>query len=133
MVPTDLRYTKDHEWVRVDGDEATVGITEYAASQLGDIVFVELPETGRALTQSAAFGVVESVKAVSDLFAPVSGSVVETNDALTGTPEIVNSEPYGAGWMVRITVTDLDPDYKAPWNSGGIGRGVGPDRNDRNR
>ena len=117
MVPTDLRYTKDHEWVRLAGNDATIGITEYAASQLGDIVFVELPETGRPLTQSAAFGVVESVKAVSDLFAPVSGSVVETNDALTGTPEIVNSEPYGAGWMVRITVTDpseldslLDPE-----------------------
>ena len=106
MVPTDLRYTKDHEWVRLAGSDATIGITEYAASQLGDIVFVELPETGRALTQSAAFGVVESVKAVSDLFAPVSGSVVETNDALAGTPELVNSEPYGAGWMVRITVAD---------------------------
>ena len=106
MVPTDLRYTKDHEWVRLAGTDATIGITEYAASQLGDIVFVELPETGRELTQSAAFGVVESVKAVSDLFAPVSGSVVQTNDALAGTPELVNSEPYGAGWMVRITVAD---------------------------
>ena len=106
MVPTDLRYTKDHEWVRLNGSDATIGITEYAASQLGDIVFVELPETGRELTQSAAFGVVESVKAVSDLFAPVSGSVVQTNDALAGTPELVNSEPYGAGWMVRITVAD---------------------------
>ena len=106
MVPTDLRYTKDHEWVRLAGSDATIGITDYAASQLGDIVFVELPETGRALTQSAAFGVVESVKAVSDLFAPVSGSVVETNDALAGTPELVNSEPYGAGWMVRVTVAD---------------------------
>ena len=107
MVPTDLHYTKDHEWVRVSGSDATVGITEYAASQLGDIVFVELPEAGRALTQSAAFGVVESVKAVSDLFAPMSGSVIETNDALAGSPELVNSEPYGAGWMVRLSVTDL--------------------------
>ena len=106
MVPTDLRYTRDHEWVRLSGTEATIGITEYAASQLGDIVFVELPEAGRALAQSAAFGVVESVKAVSDLFAPMSGSVVETNDALAGSPELVNSEPYGAGWMVRLTVTD---------------------------
>jgi glycine cleavage system H protein len=79
MVPTDLRYTKDHEWVRVDGEEATIGITAYAAEQLGDIVFVELPEAGRALEQFAAFGVVESVKAVSDLFAPVSGEVVEAN------------------------------------------------------
>lgn len=102
MVPTDLRYTKDHEWVRVDGDEATVGITEYAAGQLGDIVFVELPDAGRALEQFATFGVVESVKAVSDLFAPVSGEVVTTNEALTGSPELVNADPHGGGWMIRI-------------------------------
>jgi len=106
MVPTDLRYTKDHEWVRVDGDEATVGITEYAASQLGDIVFVELPDAGRKLDQHATFGVVESVKAVSDLFAPVSGEVLATNDALTGAPELVNGEPYGEGWMIRIRLAD---------------------------
>jgi glycine cleavage system H protein len=106
MVPTDLRYTKDHEWVRLDGDRATVGITEYAAGQLGDIVFVELPEVGRVVTQSAPFGVVESVKAVSDLFAPVSGSVVEANETLAGQPELVNAEPYGAGWMVRVSVSD---------------------------
>jgi glycine cleavage system H protein len=106
MVPTDLRYTKDHEWVRVDGDIATVGITEYAASQLGDIVFVELPVIGRSLTQGAAFGVVESVKAVSDLYAPVSGEVTEGNDALADGPELVNSDPFGAGWMVRLRVTD---------------------------
>ena len=105
-VPADLRYTKDHEWVRVDGDEATVGITEYAASQLGDIVFVELPEVGRELTQFAAFGVVESVKAVSDLFAPLTGSVTATNDALAGSPEQVNGDPYGEGWMVRIKLAD---------------------------
>jgi glycine cleavage system H protein len=102
MVPTDLRYTKDHEWVRVEGDEATVGITEYAAGQLGDIVFVELPDAGRNLDQFATFGVVESVKAVSDLFAPVSGEVVTTNDALTGSPELVNADPHGGGWMIRI-------------------------------
>jgi glycine cleavage system H protein len=106
MVPTDLRYTKDHEWVRVAGDEATVGITEYAASQLGDIVFVELPDAGRKLDQHATFGVVESVKAVSDLFAPVSGEVLTTNDALTGAPELVNGEPYGDGWMIRIRLAD---------------------------
>jgi glycine cleavage system H protein len=106
MVPTDLRYTKDHEWVRLEGSNATVGITEYAANQLGDIVFVELPEVGRTLSQSAVFGVVESVKAVSDLFAPVSGPVVEANAALAGQPELVNSEPYGAGWMLRLTVAD---------------------------
>jgi glycine cleavage system H protein len=105
MVPSDLRYTKDHEWVRVDGDEATVGITEYAASQLGDIVFVELPDAGRSLEQFAAFGVVESVKAVSDLFAPVSGDVAAANGALAGSPELVNSDPYGEGWMIKLRVT----------------------------
>jgi glycine cleavage system H protein len=106
MVPDDLRYTKDHEWVRVEGDQATVGITQYAAEQLGDIVFVELPEAGRKLDQFATFGVVESVKAVSDLFAPVSGEVVEANGALSKEPELVNREPYGAGWMLRIKVAD---------------------------
>jgi glycine cleavage system H protein len=106
MVPTDLRYTKDHEWVRVEGDEATIGITQYAADQLGDIVFVELPDTGRTLEQFATFGVVESVKAVSDLFAPLAGEVVATNDALTATPELVNGDPYGAGWMLRVRVSD---------------------------
>ncbi len=106
MVPTDLHYTKDHEWVRLEGDEATVGITAYAADQLGDIVFVEVPDVGRSLEQFAAFGVVESVKAVSDLFAPVGGEVVGTNDALIGQPELVNSEPYGAGWMIRLRLAD---------------------------
>ena len=105
MVPAELRYTKDHEWVRIEGDEATVGITAYAADQLGDIVFVELPESGRSLTQFAAFGVVESVKAVSDLFAPLTGDVTTTNDALTGSPELVNSDPYGDGWMLRLKLT----------------------------
>src|SRR5688572_15091214 len=104
--PNDLRYTRDHEWVRVDGDEATVGITQYAADQLGDIVFVELPEAGRDLEEAKPFGVVESVKAVSDLFAPISGEVTSTNDALANEPELVNRDPYGAGWMVRMTVTD---------------------------
>ena len=105
-VPSDLRYTRDHEWVRLEGDEATVGITQYAADQLGDIVFVELPDTGRTLEGARPFGVVESVKAVSDLFAPVAGEVVATNDALAGGPELVNSDPYGQGWMVRLKVTD---------------------------
>lgn len=108
MVPTDLRYTKDHEWVRVDGDVATIGITEYAAKQLGDIVFVELPEVGRTLEQSATFGVVESVKAVSDLFAPVSGEVVEGNESLSGSPELVNGDPYGDGWMIRLRGTNQE-------------------------
>jgi glycine cleavage system H protein len=105
-VPTDLRYTKDHEWVRVDGDEATIGITAYAADQLGDIVFVELPDAGRSLDQFATFGVVESVKAVSDLFAPIGGEVIEANPALTGKPELVNEAPYGDGWMLRVRVSD---------------------------
>jgi glycine cleavage system H protein len=105
-VPTDLRYTKDHEWVRVDGDQATVGITAYAADQLGDIVFVELPDVGRSLEQFATFGVVESVKAVSDLFAPIGGEVIETNQALAASPEVVNSSPYEEGWMVRVRVAD---------------------------
>jgi glycine cleavage system H protein len=106
MVPTDLRYTKEHEWVRVEGDVATVGVTQYAADQLGDVVFVDLPEAGRSLDQFGTFGVVESVKAVSDLFAPLSGEVVEANAALAGQPELVNREPYGAGWMLRIKVAE---------------------------
>ena len=106
MVPTDLRYTKDHEWVRVDGEEAVVGITDYAANQLGDIVFVELPDAGRTLSQHATFGVVESVKAVSDLFAPVSGEVTASNAALAGAPELVNSDPFGEGWMIRVKLGD---------------------------
>ena len=106
MVPTDLRYTKDHEWVRTEGDEATIGITKYAADQLGDIVFVELPASGTTVEQFATFGVVESVKAVSDLFAPISGEVTAANDELTGKPEVVNSDPYGDGWMLRVRVSD---------------------------
>jgi glycine cleavage system H protein len=103
-VPTDLRYTRDHEWVRLEGDLATVGITQYAADQLGDIVFVELPDPGRTLEGAKAFGVVESVKAVSDLYAPVTGEVVAINDALAGGPELVNSDPYGEGWMIQVRV-----------------------------
>jgi glycine cleavage system H protein len=117
MVPTDLRYTSDHEWVRMEGAEATIGITAYAADQLGDIVFVELPEVGRTIEQFAPFGVVESVKAVSDLFAPLSGEAIEANADLGAKPELVNGDPYGAGWMIRIRVSDpgqldglLDPE-----------------------
>ncbi|MBI2777881.1 MAG: glycine cleavage system protein GcvH [Chloroflexi bacterium] len=106
MVPTDLRYTKDHEWVRLEGDIATVGVTTYAAEQLGDVVFVELPDAGRTLAQHATFGVVESVKAVSDLYTPVAGEVVEVNAELASTPELVNSDPFGAGWMLRLRVSD---------------------------
>jgi glycine cleavage system H protein len=106
MVPAELRYTKEHEWVAIDGQLATVGITQYAADQLGDVVFVELPAVGRALEQFATFGVVESVKAVSDLFAPLAGEVVETNEALSGNPELVNSEPFTGGWMVKLRLDD---------------------------
>ena len=105
-VPGDLRYTKDHEWVRLDGDGAVIGITAYAAEQLGDIVFVELPDVGKSLAAGATFGVVESVKAVSDLFAPIGGEVVGTNGDLAGSPELVNSDPYGAGWMIRLRLAD---------------------------
>ena len=106
MVPGDLRYTKEHEWVRIDGDEAVVGITQFAADALGDVVFVELPKAGRALNQHQTFGVVESVKAVSDLFAPVAGEVTSANDALAGRPELVNTDPYGEGWMLRLRLAD---------------------------
>ena len=106
MVPADLRYTKDHEWVRISGDQATVGITAFAAEQLGDIVFVELPAVGASVVALATFGVVESVKAVSDLFSPLSGTVTEVNGALAGQPELVNSDPFGDGWMVRLAVAD---------------------------
>jgi glycine cleavage system H protein len=116
MVPQDLRYTKEHEWIRVEGDLATVGITDYAAKQLGDIVFVELPEIGRKVDQFAPIGVIESVKAVSDLFAPVGGDVVETNAELGTRPELLNSEPFGAGWIVRIRLSD----------SGQLGNLLGP-------
>ncbi len=106
MAPGDLRYTKDHEWVRVDGDTATIGVTDFAANQLGDVVFVDLPAAGKAVEQFATFGVVESVKAVSDLFAPVSGEVVEVNGDLGSSPELVNSDPYGAGWMIKVKLGD---------------------------
>lgn len=101
-VPPELRYTKEHEWLRLNGDEATIGITAYAAEQLGDVVFVELPEVGRSLEQFATFGVVESVKAVSDLYAPISGEVVAVNAALLEHPELVNDDPYGKGWLIRV-------------------------------
>jgi glycine cleavage system H protein len=106
MVPADLHYTKDHEWVRVDGDTATIGVTDFAAHQLGDVVFVDLPAAGRTIEQFATFGVVESVKAVSDLYAPVSGEVVGVNADLAGQPELVNSDPFGKGWMIQIRVSD---------------------------
>ena len=104
--PDDLAYSREHEWVRVNGSEATIGITSFAAEELGDIVFVELPEIGTALSQFGTFGVVESVKAVSDLYAPVSGEVTEVNEALRGAPELVNSDPFGEGWLMKVTLSD---------------------------
>jgi len=106
MYPDDLRYSREHEWVRVDGSEAVIGITSFAADELGDIVFVELPEQGVRLSQFSSFGVVESVKAVSDLFAPVSGEVVEVNAALRDTPELLNSDPFGEGWIARVALSE---------------------------
>ena len=106
MVPSDLRYTKDHEWVRVEGDTATIGVTDYAANQLGDVVFVDLPTAGKAVEQFGTFGVVESVKAVSDLYAPVSGEVIEVNGELGSNPELVNSDPFCAGWMIKVRLGD---------------------------
>jgi glycine cleavage system H protein len=104
--PADLRYTKEHEWARLEGGRVRIGITAFAQEQLGDVVFVELPKVGAHLRQMQTFGVVESVKAVSDLFAPLSGEVVEVNAALTPHPEQVNRDPYGAGWMLVVTPAD---------------------------
>lgn len=107
MYPTDLKYTKDHEWVRITGGEAVVGITDYAQQQLGDVVFVDLPEVGRALAQGDVFGTIESVKAVSELFSPLSGQVVAVNSDLSGKPEVVNSEPH-ATWMIKLALSNPD-------------------------
>jgi glycine cleavage system H protein len=106
MYPPDRRYTKDHEWVRVQGERGTIGITDYAQNQLGDVVFLELPEVGRKLQAGEVFGTVESVKAVSEMFAPLSGEVVEVNSALTDKPETLNQDPHGAAWMLVLKITD---------------------------
>src|SRR6266446_6884609 len=105
-VPADLRYTREHEWAKQEGNSVRVGITAFAQEQLGDVVFVELPKVGARVRAHQTFGVVESVKAVSDLFAPVSGEVVEANAELAQKPEIVNQEPYGGGWMLVVTAAD---------------------------
>ncbi len=105
-VPEDLHYSKDHEWVRVEGDVAIVGITDYAQNSLGDVVYVELPKKGEEFATNESFGSVESVKAVSEVFTPVSGEVVEVNEQLNDTPEKVNSDPYGEGWMVRMRMSN---------------------------
>lgn len=104
--PETLRYSNDHEWLRTEDDEGVVGITAYAADELGDVVFVELPRVGRKLAKDETFGVIESVKTASDLFAPVAGEVIAVNEALADRPELVNSEPYEGGWMVRLRLAD---------------------------
>src|SRR5512132_585717 len=104
--PEGLKYSKEHEWVLVEGTSATIGITEYAQEELGDIVFVELPEVGEKIVKDDPFGAVESVKAVSDIYAPVSGEVMETNEILPDNPETINDDPYGDGWMIRVEMTD---------------------------
>jgi glycine cleavage system H protein len=106
--PEGLKYSKEHEWVLVEGSSATIGITEYAQEELGDIVYVELPEVGEKVVKDDPFGAVESVKAVSDVYAPVSGTVLEINDVLPENPETINDDPYGDGWMIRVELTDKD-------------------------
>lgn len=105
-IPAELKYTKDHEWVRVEGDTATIGITDFAQSELGDIVFVEIETEGETLDAEEVFGSIEAVKTVSDLFMPISGEISEFNEDLEANPEVVNSDPYGDGWMVKIAVSD---------------------------
>lgn len=105
-IPQELKYTKDHEWVKIEGDVATIGVTDFAQGELGDIVYVEVETVGETLEREEVFGTVEAVKTVSDLFAPLSGEVLEFNETLEETPEKVNSDPYGAGWMVKIKITD---------------------------
>jgi glycine cleavage system H protein len=105
-VPENLLYTEEHEWVELHDDIATVGITDYAQGELGDIVFIELPSVGDTVTKGESFGTIEAVKAVSDLFAPVSGEVIEVNEALSETPEVINQSPYDDGWMIRVRISD---------------------------
>ncbi len=105
-VPANLKYTKDHEWVKIEGDIATIGITAFAQSELGDIVFVEVETEGETLAQEEVFGTIEAVKTVSDLFMPVGGEIIEFNSSLEATPEVVNSDPYGAGWMIKVKMSN---------------------------
>ena len=105
--PADLRYTKDHEWIKVEGNTATIGITDFAQGELGDIVYVDINTVGSSLAAEAVFGTVEAVKTVSDLFLPIAGTIAELNPALAGEPELVNTDPYGAGWMVKVTINNI--------------------------
>lgn len=105
-IPSDLKYTKDHEWVKIDGDVATVGVTDYAQGELGDVVYIDLPEIGDAVEKDDSFGTIEAVKAVADLFSPVSGDIEARNETLQDEPETINKDPYGEGWMVKIKMSD---------------------------
>ena len=107
-IPKELKYTEDHEWVKVDGDTATVGITDHAQSELGDIIFIEFPEINDFVDRMEPFGTIEAVKTVADLFAPLNGKIVEINEALEDSPELVNSDPYGKGWIVKVSVDKLN-------------------------
>jgi glycine cleavage system H protein len=114
--PAELRYTKDHEWIKLDGTTATIGITDFAQSELGDIVYLDINTVGKSLAAEAVFGTVEAVKTVSDLFLPMAGTITEVNPALTSNPELVNTDPYGAGWMVKVTVNNA-ADFDGLMNS----------------
>ena len=114
--PAELRYTKDHEWIKLDGTTATIGITDFAQSELGDIVYLDINTVGKSLAAEAVFGTVEAVKTVSDLFLPMAGTITEVNPALTSNPELVNTDPYGAGWMVKVTVNNA-ADFEGLMNS----------------
>jgi glycine cleavage system H protein len=114
--PADLRYTKDHEWIKLEGTTATIGITDFAQSELGDIVYLDINTVGKSLAAEAVFGTVEAVKTVSDLFLPMAGTITEVNPALGANPELVNSDPYGAGWMVKVTVNNAS-DFEGLMNS----------------
>lgn len=113
-VPDDLLYTKSHEWIRIEGDTATIGITDFAQNELGDIVYVDLPSPGRALQTGDSFATVESVKTVSDVYAPMSGEVSEANDALEAASELMNNDPYGDGWLIKMTITGDPEGFLAP-------------------
>ncbi len=105
-IPTEIKYTKEHEWILLDGEVALIGITDHAQSQLGDIVFVELPDVDSKINQNETFGVIEAVKTVADLFAPVKGLIIEINSSLEDSPDLINSDPYGKGWIIKVKVSD---------------------------
>ena len=107
-IPTDLHYTKDHEWVRVNGEEILIGITDYAQGELGDIVFIELPEVGATVISSEAFGTIEAVKAAADMYSPITGEIIAVNGLLDDSPELINQDPYGECWILRIRISDIE-------------------------